>query len=106
MKFYEQTIILKHDLSPTELEELTQKYSEIISSSSGKIHKLERWGLMNFSERINNLKKGFYSHLKFEGNKGILEKLKDKVKLDKKVVRNLVVKYNKLDLDTEYFKTN
>ena len=106
MNFYEQTIIAKHDLTSAELEELIKKYSNIISSSSGKLVKLEKWGLMNFSEKIENFKKGFYIHLKFEGNNSILGQLKEKIKLDKKVIRDLVVKYNKLDLDNEYFKSN
>ena len=62
--------------------------------------------IKNFAEKIKNFKKGFYIHLKFEGNRDILEELKEKIKLDKKVIRDLVVKYNKLDLDNEYFKSN
>ena len=54
MNFYEQTIIAKHDLTSAELEELIKKYSNIISSSSGKLVKLEKWGLMNFAEKIKN----------------------------------------------------
>ena len=106
MNFYEQTIIAKHDLTSAELEELIKKYSDIISGSSGKVVKLEKWGLMNFAEKIENFRKGFYIHLKFEGNNSILGQLKEKIKLDKKVIRDLVVKYNKLDLDNEYFKSN
>ena len=73
MNFYEHTIIAKHDLTSAELEELIKKYSDIISGSSGKVVKLEKWGLMNFAEKIENFKKGFYIHLKFEGNNNILE---------------------------------
>ena len=105
MNFYEHTIIAKHDLTSLELEELIKKYSDVISSSSGKVVKLEKWGLMNFAEKIENFKKGFYIHLKFEGNGIILEQIKKKIKLDKKVIRDLVVKYNKLDLNNEYFKS-
>ena len=105
MNFYEQTIIAKHDLTSAELEELIKKYSDIISGSSGKVVKLEKWGLMNFADKIENFRKGFYIHLKFEGNNSILGQLKEKIKLDKKVIRDLVVKYNKLDLDNEYFKS-
>ena len=32
--------------------------------------------------------------------------IQKKIKLDKKVIRDLVVKYNKLDLDNEYFKSS
>ena len=106
MNFYEQTIIAKHDLTSAELEDLVKKYSDIISSSSGKVIKLEKWGLMSFAEKIDNFKKGFYIHFKFEGNSKILEILKEKIKLDKKVIRDLIVKYNKLDLENEYFKSS
>ena len=106
MNFYEHTIIAKHDLTSSELDGLIKKYSDIISGSSGKVIKLEKWGLINFSEKIENFKKGFYIHLKFEGNNNILEQLKEKIKLDKKVIRDLVVKYNKLDLNNEYFRSN
>ena len=61
---------------------------------------------MNFAEKIENFRKGFYIHLKFQGNNSILDQLKEKIKLDKKVIRDLVVKYNRLDLDNEYFKSN
>ena len=40
---------------------------------------------MNFAEKIKNFKK-FYIHLKFEGNRDILEELKEKIKLDKKLL--------------------
>ena len=59
MNFYEQTIIAKHDLTSAELEDLVKKYSDIISSSSGKVIKLEKWGLMSFAEKIDILKKVF-----------------------------------------------
>ena len=88
MNFYEHTIIAKHDLTSAELEELIKKYSGIISSSSGKVVKLEKWGLMNFAERIENFKKGFYIHLKFEGNSNILEQLKEKINLDREYFKS------------------
>ena len=68
MAFYENTIIAKQDLPAADLKKIKDKYNEIINKSSGKVVKVEEWGLLNLSKRINNYKKGFYIHYKFEGN--------------------------------------
>ena len=52
----------------------------LINNSSGKVIKIEEWGLIKFSKKIKNYKKGFYIHYKFEGNKKTLMKLKKKLK--------------------------
>ena len=104
MAFYENTIVAKQDLSEKDIKNLIKKYDEIIKSSSGKVIKIEEWGLLNLSKKINNNKKGFFIHFKFEGAKNTLDKIKDKINVDSSVIRNLTVKYKKLDKDTEYFK--
>tara|TARA_A100001234_G_C12409478_1_gene293902 strand:+ start:289 stop:609 length:321 start_codon:yes stop_codon:yes gene_type:complete len=104
MAFYENTIVTKQDLSEKDVKDLIKKYDEIIKNSSGKVIKIEEWGLLNLSKKINNNKKGFFIHFKFEGVKDTLDKIKDKIKVDASIIRNLTVKYNKLDKDTEYFK--
>ena len=104
MAFYENTIVTKQDLSEKDVKNLIKKYDEIIKNSSGKVIKIEEWGLLNLSKKINNNKKVFFIHFKFEGVKDTLDKIKDKIKVDASIIRNLTVKYNKLDKDTEYFK--
>ena len=106
MAFYENTIVAKQDLSEKDIKNLVKKYDEIIKSSSGKVIKIEEWGLLNIQKKINNNKKGFFIHFKFEGAKDTLDKIKDKINVDSSVIRNLTVKYKKLDKDTEYFKRN
>ena len=104
MAFYENTIIAKQDLPATELKKIKDKYNEIINNNSGKVVKVEEWGLLNLSKRINNYKKGFYIHYKFEGNSQTLNEISKKIKIDNLIIRNLVVKYKRLDLKSEYFK--
>ena len=106
MAFYENTIVAKQDLSEKDVKNLIKKYDEIIKNSSGKVIKIEEWGLLNLSKKINNNKKGFFIHFKFEGVKDTLDKIKNKIDVDASIIRNLMVKYNKLDKDTEYFKNN
>ena len=52
MAFYENTIVAKQDLAEKELKTLKEKYNELINSSSGKVVKIEEWGLLNLSNKI------------------------------------------------------
>ena len=104
MSFYENTLITKQDLPKSELEKIKEKYSEIINNNSGKVIKIEEWGLLNLARRIKKYKKGFYIHYKFEGNQETLSEINKKIKIDASIIRHLVVKYKNLDIKNEYFK--
>ena len=78
MAFYENTIVAKQDLAEKELKVIKDKYNELINNSSGKVVKIEEWGLLNLSRRIKNYKKGFYIHYKFEGTKDTLSEIEKK----------------------------
>ena len=104
MAFYENTIVAKQDLAEKELNTIKDKYNEVINNSSGKVIKIEQWGLLSLANKIKNYKKGFYIHYKFEGNKKTLNEIDKKVKVDTSIIRHLLVKYKKLDTKNEYFK--
>ena len=106
MAFYENTIVAKHNLAEKELTNLKEKYNELINNSSGKVIKVEEWGLLNLANKIRNYKKGFYIHFKFEGSKSTLDEVEKKIRLDSSIIRYLTVKYKKLDTDNEFFKKN
>ena len=104
MNCYEHTMIIKQDLLEKQLKSLVGKYEEIINKNSGKIIKVEEWGLMNFSRNIKNNKKGFYFHMKLEGSGKTIEELEKAENIDQALIRFLTVKVKKHDLETEYFK--
>tara|TARA_Y100001936_G_C15931483_1_gene589586 strand:- start:321 stop:653 length:333 start_codon:yes stop_codon:yes gene_type:complete len=103
MAFYENTMIAKQDLPQSEIKKIIEKYNNLINDNSGKVVKVEEWGLINLSQRIKNYKKGFYIHFKFEGSKKTLEEMSKKLNIDNMILRHLTVKYKKLDTDVEYF---
>ena len=104
MAFYENTIVVKQDLAEKDITSIKDKYREIINNSSGKIVKIEQWGLLNLAYKIKNYKKGFFIHFKFEGNKKTLNEIEKKIKVDGSIIRNLTVKYKQLDTKSEFFK--
>ena len=103
MNLYEHTIIARQDTSPSEIKQLTEKYSKIVEKNDGEIVKTENWGLINLSYLIKKNKKGSYIHFKLKGNGKIINELEKNELLDKKLLRCLTVKVKKFDLETNYF---
>jgi len=107
MAFYENTIVARQDLAENELLTIKNKYKDLINDSSGKLIKIEEWGLLNLAQKIKRFNKGFFIHYKFEGNKKTLNEIEKKIKLDNSIIRYLTVKYKSLDTENEFFnKTN
>ena len=102
MAYYEHTIVGKQDLSDKEMQSLVDKYSKIIDKS-GKILKTEKWGLLNLANKIKKNKKGIFIHFKMESDGKVIKEIEKLLSIDANVLRYLTVRYNKLDLENEYF---
>ena len=103
MNFYEHTIIARQDTTQSQLKQLEEKYSNLVTKNEGKIVKTENWGLLNLSYLIKRNKKGNYIHFKIEGKGKTIIELEKNEKLDKNILKYLTIKYKKLDLETNYF---
>ena len=103
MNLYEHTIIARQDATPSEIKQLTEKYSKIIEKNEGEVIKTENWGLLNLSYLIKKNKKGSYIHFKIKGKGSMVEELEKNESIDKKLLRYLTVKVKNFDLNTNYF---
>ena len=103
MSFYEHTIVARQDTTESQINQIKEKYSNIVKKFEGNIVKSEHWGLMNLSYEIKKNKKGNFIHFKIDGSGKLIKELEKSEKLDKNLIRYLTVKVNKFDLDTNYF---
>ena len=104
MNFYEHTIIARQDVGVSQLKQLQEKYTNLVTKNEGKVLKTENWGLLNLSYLIKKNKKGNYIHFKIEGSGKTISELEKNEKIDKNLLRYLTVKVKKLDLKTNYFE--
>ena len=103
MHCYEHTFITKQDLPLSQGKTLLNKYEDIIKKNSGKIIKIEEWGLRNLSHVIKSNKKGFYFHIKLEGDGKTVEELEKAENIDEMLIRYLTVRVKKHDLEENFF---
>ena len=104
MNCYEHTLIAKQDLQENQAKKIIDKYEEIIKKNSGKVLKVEEWGLRNLSFSIKNNKKGIYYHMKIEGIGKTVEELEKAENIDESIIRFLTVKVKKHDLKESFFE--
>ena len=78
MNLYEHTIIARQDTSPSEIKQLTEKYSKIVEKNDGEVVKTENWGLLNLSYLIKKII-GYRGEIKFDTSMpdGTMKKLID-----------------------------
>ena len=103
MNLYEHTIIARQDTSPSQIKQLTEKYSKIVEKNDGDIVKTENWGLLNLSYIIKKNKKGNYIHFKIKGSGKIIDELEKNESIDKNLLRYMSIKVKEFDLKTNYF---
>ena len=110
MNLYEHTIIARQDTSPSELKQLTEKYSKIVEKNDGEVIKTENWGLLNLSYLIKKNKKGSYIHFKIKADGKIISELE--INSSKNIVIHPQFSKQKIifgypdDLDEKFEKIN
>ena len=103
MNLYEHTIIARQDTSPSEIKQLTEKYSKIVEKCEGEIIKTENWGLLDLSYLIKKNKKGSYIHFKIKGKGKVIDELEKNEAIDKNLLRYMTVRVKKFNLEAKYF---
>ena len=106
MNLYEHTIVAKQDTGPSQIKQLTEKYSKLIEENDGNIVQTQNWGLLNLSHIIKKNKKGNYIHFKIKGTGKIIKELEQNEIIDKNLLRYMSVKVKKFDLETNYFSNS
>ena len=104
MNYYEHTIIVRQDISPTQMNQIIDKYTNLIEKNDGKLIQTQKWGLLNLSYIIKKNRKGNYIHFKIEGSGELIRELEKNEKIDKSLLKYLSVKVQKHDLKTNYFE--
>jgi len=95
MALYEAVFIARQDLTAENVDALSDKLSDIITTNNGKIVGKEYWGLRNLSYKINKNPRGHYFCLNIESaNEGINE-LKRVCGINEDVIRSAIIKVEK-----------
>lgn len=99
MPLYEHVFIARQDISPAQVDGLTETLSNIVTANGGKIEKSEYWGLRNLQYKINKNRKGHYSLFNIDGPASAVQELERQEKINDDVLRSMTIRVEELDAE-------
>lgn len=97
MPLYEHVFIARQDISPAQVEGLTETLANIVTDNGGKIEKSEYWGLRNLQYKINKNRKGHYSLFNIDGPPAAVQELERQEKINDDILRALTIRVEEHD---------
>lgn len=97
MPFYEHIFIARQDISPAQVEALTETLQKIVAENGGKVEKSEYWGLRSLQYKINKNRKGHYSLFNISGPASAVHELERQEKINDDILRSLTIRVEELD---------
>ena len=91
MRHYEIVFMVHPDQSE-QVTGMIERYSEIITTAEGKIHRLEDWGRRQLAYPINKLHKAHYVLLNIEAPQAVIDELETAFRYNDVVIRNMIMR--------------
>jgi small subunit ribosomal protein S6 len=97
MPLYEHIYLVRQDVSPQQVEELTNQLTEVLSQGGGKVTKNEYWGLKSLSYRIKKNRKAHYSLLNIEAPAQAVAEMERQMRINEDILRFMTVRVDVLE---------
>jgi small subunit ribosomal protein S6 len=97
MPLYEHVYLARQDLSPQQVEELTNQLSGVVGQLGGKVTKNEYWGLKSLTYRIRKNRKAHMTLLNVDAPAAALSEIERQERLNEDVLRYLTIRVDELE---------
>jgi small subunit ribosomal protein S6 len=97
MALYEHIFLARQDVSPTQVEELTTAFTDLITQGGGKVTKNEYWGLKSLSYRIKKNRKAHYTLLNIDAPHSAVAEMERQQGLSEDILRFMTIRVDELE---------
>ena len=91
MRHYEIVFMVHPDQSE-QVTGMIQRYSDMITTAEGKIHRLEDWGRRQLAYPINKLHKAHYVLMNIEAPQAVIDELETSFRYNEVIIRNMIMR--------------
>lgn len=92
MNKYELLTIFSASLNDEQKDAIVKKYTDLITSNSGTIVGINKWGVKKLAYPINYKKEGYYVLFDFESVAELPQKISALMNIDESVMRSLCLR--------------
>ena len=97
MPYYESVFITRQDISPQQVDGMTERFTTILKENGGDVGKTEYWGLRNLAYRIKKNRKGHYVLMNIDAPSDAIIEMERNMRLDEDLIRVLTIKVDELE---------
>jgi small subunit ribosomal protein S6 len=97
MALYEHIYLARQDVSPQQVEEMTNALTEVLVAGGGKVTKNEYWGLKSLSYRIKKNRKAHYSLLNIDAPAPAVAEMERQMRINEDILRFMTVRVDELE---------
>jgi small subunit ribosomal protein S6 len=97
MALYEHIYLARQDVSPQQVEEMTNALTEVLVAGGGKVTKNEYWGLKSLSYRIKKNRKAHYSLLNIDAPAPAIAEMERQMRINEDILRFMTVRVDELE---------
>jgi small subunit ribosomal protein S6 len=97
MPLYEHIFLARQDVSPQQVESLTETLKGVIAEGGGQVGKTEYWGLKSLSFRIKKNRKAHFTLMNIEAPHAAVSELERQLRLHDDILRFLTLRLDALE---------
>ncbi len=90
-----EVVFLVHPDQSEQVPAMIERYSNLISTHKGKIHRLEDWGRRPLAYPINKVMKAHYVLMNIECDQATVDELSENFRYNDAVIRNMVLRVSR-----------
>jgi len=98
-RIYESVIIINAALEDDQIEATIARMQEVITTHSGEIIDLDKWGRKRLAYPIKKAKSGYYVVFRYNATTDLIAVLERNFRLDENVIRYLTIQLDKFALE-------
>ena len=97
MPLYEHIYLARQDVSPQQVEELTNSLTEVLTQGGGKVTKNEYWGVKTLSYRIRKNRKAHYTLLNIDAPHPAVAEMERQMRINEDILRFMTIRVDELE---------
>jgi len=91
VKFYETGLIFTPQLDESEFDNEIKKITDLIESNSGKIEKIDRWGIRRLAYEIKKKTQGYYTFVYYTSPTDVPGKIETMLRINENCLRFMTI---------------
>jgi small subunit ribosomal protein S6 len=92
MRIYEELFIVKPDATEEEIDQFIEQMKTIVTSASGIVDKVDKWGKRKLAYRVDKYKEGAYVLFQFSAEPEAVKEFERRLRVSDLVIKFLTVR--------------